>query len=124
MIKFHKSKFRKIGFFSAIILILFGLISSYAFLHIHIKDDEKIIVHSHPYSQDADKSSKAPTHHNHSSIEYYFYKVSSEIEKYIIIFESDGRQIFEIRQYFNYNHTILPTLILGQLYSLRAPPSC
>lgn len=124
MIRIHKSKFRKIGFFISIIPILICIISSHAFLHIHIKDDGKIVVHNHPYSQDADKSSKDPAHHNHSNLEYYFYKVSSEIDKYIIIFKSDGRQIFESRQYFSYNETILPALILGQLYSLRAPPSC
>ena len=124
MIVLYKSSFFKVILIIGALNLLGALIIGHIFLHIHVTEDGKIIVHSHPFSHNPDGADKSPIHHNHSNIEYYFYKVSSEINKYIIIFESDGRQIFESKQYFSYNETILAALILSQLYGLRAPPFC
>ena len=117
--------------FKAVLLItgvslVFTLILSHAFLHIHTMADGKIVVHSHPSSQPTSNSdsNKTPAKHNHSNIEYYYYQALSQHDKFILIAVTQKLHILEERIFRYTINDIIPSFTFSYNYSLRAPPTC
>lgn len=120
--------------FARIFLIVFlGIIlNNTIFVHVHLLEDGKIIVHTHPYNIFASSLSveqKSPSHntnHSHNKQEFKLiylldYSISNYIQSSDFSINKPKEDITQEKVFYKITHYI--SFFEGNFY-LRAPPCC
>lgn len=124
MIFINKSFFFRSGLLIALACFFIALLSSSVFLHIHVKTDGEIVVHSHllpPISSDNDSENK-PSKHNHSESEYLYYTDKTHLDKFIVVVVDHGYFLFEKKTFKNSIDQTTNTNVIKHSFLQRAPP--
>ena len=105
---------------------LFTLLSSTAFMHIHVRANGKIVVHSHANRQTSsdEGNHSAPAEHEHSNAEYYFYQATSDFDKFITVITDNNLSYPEKEDIFLFSDYHSKSQNHTHDYFLRAPPTC
>jgi len=117
------SKVVRFGLILTLVSLSLALLSSHAFLHVHVTSDGRIIAHSHP-SQDNGSEKTGPAKHSHSNLEFCYFQNVSTFDKFILpVVLKEINPFAEFQLMETVDETAV-RFVMSFDYSLRAPPFC
>ena len=115
----------KLKYTIAVTVILLFVIFNYLnfnYLHFHLLGDGKLIIHTHPYPQNANDHNPIKSH-KHTNFEFLLFNLFTNIEFVVILLLVYA--LFE-KLIFHFNIYVKSIRLIRSLYTsavLRAPPS-